>query len=180
MEINLNEVPEIDFEKDICAICHENLEDNIYQIPECNHKFHSECVITWFRMGKSKCPYCNTEYAHKRKSTPPRHTYRRSLICEEYKDILNYSRRKNANPKIKKQVEKITKLNKSLITITKEFKELTKSDKPYKEVIKYKNKYSDKKWRLKKKIYNLKRKVVSQVNIVPVIVQKKVKIDMNN
>ena len=51
---------------------HKNMEDNIYQIPECNHKFHSECVITWFRMGKSKCPYCNTEFAHKKKSTPPR------------------------------------------------------------------------------------------------------------
>jgi hypothetical protein len=178
MEINLNDVPEIDLEKDICAICHENLEDNIAQIPECNHKFHSECVITWFRMGKSKCPYCNTEFAHKKKSTPPRHIFRRNLICEEYKDIYNYSRRKNANPKIKKQVKKITDLNKSLITITKEFNKMIKSDKSYKEVMKYKRKYRDKKWRLKRKIYSLKRKVVSYVNIIPIIVQKKIKVDI--
>jgi len=178
MKINLNEVPEIDFEKDICAICHENLEDNIYKIPECNHKFHSECVITWFRMGKSKCPYCNTEFAHKKKSTPPRHIFRRNLICEEYKDIYNYSRRKNANPKIKKQVKKITDLNKSLTEMSKKFNKMIKSDKSYKEVIKYKRKYRDKKWRLKRKIYSLKRKVVSYVNIIPIIVQKKIKVDI--
>ena len=34
---------------DNCAICREKLENNTYTVPECNHKFHTNCIMTWFR-----------------------------------------------------------------------------------------------------------------------------------
>ena len=44
---------------DICSIRHETLDGDIYTLPECNHKYHSNCIITWFRTGKKSCPLCN-------------------------------------------------------------------------------------------------------------------------
>lgn len=34
-----------------------NKDDNSYIIPECQHRFHSNCVISWFRYNSS-FPYC--------------------------------------------------------------------------------------------------------------------------
>ena len=32
---------------DICVICHDNLgEQYVYTLPECNHKFHTNCIMT--------------------------------------------------------------------------------------------------------------------------------------
>ena len=48
---------------DICPICHDVLTDSdIYTIPECNHQFHSKCIIPWFRsdISNGSCPYCKT------------------------------------------------------------------------------------------------------------------------
>ena len=47
---------------ELCAICHENIDLNdgsIYTLPECNHSYHTNCIMTWFRMGKNTCPLCN-------------------------------------------------------------------------------------------------------------------------
>ena len=46
---------------DICSICREIFDDNhqIYYLPECNHLFHTECILHWFRYGRQSCPLCN-------------------------------------------------------------------------------------------------------------------------
>ena len=59
MIVEENKVIE-DEECDNCAICFNKLNhDDTYTIPECKHKFHTNCIMTWFRMGHSKCPLCN-------------------------------------------------------------------------------------------------------------------------
>ena len=50
-------------EPDLCIICQENLNDNdlnqqVYQIPDCKCKYHTNCIVTWFRCGSNKCPLC--------------------------------------------------------------------------------------------------------------------------
>ena len=43
-----------------CIICHDTItEHNYYPLPECGHIFHTDCIVTWFRSGKHKCPLCN-------------------------------------------------------------------------------------------------------------------------
>jgi predicted amidophosphoribosyltransferase len=58
-------------EKDsICPICREELKSSpTYTLPNCQHKFHTNCIITWFRSGHSSCPNC--------RDSPPRlsHSY---------------------------------------------------------------------------------------------------------
>ena len=113
MEINPNDVIQPDSEPDICAICHETMEENIYEIPECKHKYHTNCIIDWFRLGKSRCPYCNTNFSVLTNNNYNYNHYgcRGQLLTSQYKDIYNYSRKKNANKKIKKKVKKINIIN---------------------------------------------------------------------
>ena len=46
-----------------CAICIcEMTEDeSIYTIPECNHKFHTNCALQWYRQtNNTNCPVCRS------------------------------------------------------------------------------------------------------------------------
>jgi hypothetical protein len=43
-------------EKEECLICYD-YDGEMYEL-ECSHKFHIECIISWFRSGKTECPYC--------------------------------------------------------------------------------------------------------------------------
>lgn len=88
----------------MCPICHvENMnENNSYSIKECNHKFHTDCIITWLRSNHSNCPICNgfqnTEIS----------SYNRRMSM--FKLIMSFSRRKTAPKKLKKMVDKYKKL----------------------------------------------------------------------
>jgi len=55
--ININE--ELNEE---CMICKEELSCYpCYTLPECKHKYHTHCLISWFRNGDSRCPYCGNK-----------------------------------------------------------------------------------------------------------------------
>ena len=41
-----------------CSICLDTLENQDTYVLSCKHKFHTNCIITWFRNGDSRCPYC--------------------------------------------------------------------------------------------------------------------------
>jgi hypothetical protein len=59
-------------DEDLCAICHEpHSAAQAYTLPECQHTFHTHCIVTWFRHkdisgdavgvttgGDGPCPYC--------------------------------------------------------------------------------------------------------------------------
>ena len=52
---------------DICAICQEDLCGNIYELPECGHKYHTNCIMHWFRTNHNTCPLCQNQginYTH--------------------------------------------------------------------------------------------------------------------
>lgn len=40
-----------------CAICTDTLGDSPFTL-ECGHLFHVDCIVAWFRSGKSSCPMC--------------------------------------------------------------------------------------------------------------------------
>ena len=42
----------------LCSICLSELGDNDYTL-ECNHTFHTKCIVEWFRKSKGNCPLCN-------------------------------------------------------------------------------------------------------------------------
>lgn len=40
---------------DICTICHEDLSANLYSLPECDHTYHVNCIMRWFRSNHNTC-----------------------------------------------------------------------------------------------------------------------------
>ena len=46
-------------EQSLCLICHDFIDnENNYTLPECKHKYHTKCIIEWFKKGDNRCPYC--------------------------------------------------------------------------------------------------------------------------
>lgn len=45
-------------DQDICAICYDELTTSQIFKLDCNHSFHSACIIEWFRRGNKTCAYC--------------------------------------------------------------------------------------------------------------------------
>ena len=160
-----------DTEDDICAICHDKFDNNKYEVPECNHHFHTSCIIEWYRTGNIRCPYCN--------STPTvldedhvSYYGNRKMINNKYKIISNYCRRKNANVQIKKKVEAIRKLNDKLTEMQSEINNIKKEDGKYIEIKKKISSLRRSKWSTQRTIYNKKKELTEIVNIIPYILKK--------
>lgn len=50
-----------DMTEETCLICMESIDDSLHWSLECNHKFHTECIIQWFRRGNDTCPSCRDQ-----------------------------------------------------------------------------------------------------------------------
>lgn len=65
-------LPENDEGEEVCVICQETLAGPpTYTLPECGHKYHTHCIVTWFRHRPSsqewhegadgRCPMCGNQ-----------------------------------------------------------------------------------------------------------------------
>jgi len=163
---------------DLCAICHEGLDDELYTLPECNHIFHSNCIMTWFRSptSPSRCPLCNNTGINKLADLDNLHWSERRCAEQNYQKIRASSRRKDCPPAIKKMVEKLKKLEKQQKDRSKNFKEFKKSKFPNKtvcEIHKEFTKFRRKKWLLYRRIRRQKALIGFQQNVVNIIIPVK-------
>ncbi len=47
---------------ELCQICTEHLDDPLkqqYTLSQCNHVFHTDCIVNWFRNDSQHCVACN-------------------------------------------------------------------------------------------------------------------------
>lgn len=127
---------------DICSICHDELDlsaNNIYQLPECNHFFHTNCILTWFRTGKNSCPLCNNHGVNKNNIATSNNQilsnalsgytwdYKKKLLEHDYKIMRGYARKKEAPIELKKQIKMLIKLEHKFKQIKKEEREFLNS-----------------------------------------------------
>ena len=87
-----------------CAVCLTSMGQNTeleYTIPECGHKFHSRCIINWFRMSDGSCPNCRSRPNNGRFFNSP------YTVAKLWKKL---ARRKNCPDYIKKICKKISSL----------------------------------------------------------------------
>ena len=153
---DLSENSDTDYDN-ICGICHENLNtEQNYTLPECNHVYHTNCIITWFRTGHQNCPHCN--------NTPNNNYYSENIISLP---ILKAFAKKNKSLKFLnkyfKQLDNIKKKEKEFRKERSEFLKNEKNDTPKNMMIQY-HKYSA-------KINTLRRRhfeILSQINSLPI------------
>ena len=140
-----------------CVICLNDIDENdenTYTIQECSHKFHSNCLISWFRTNNSSCPTCRNDISSKRKY------YENN---NRFKLISNYSRRKNANTYVIKLVEKYKKQK---ILLKESEKNLRNFKKENKSILNNINKLREKIWKNHVKLNKIKKEIIS-IPIIP-------------
>jgi len=136
--------------EETCAICLEILNDNVYTIPECNHKFHNNCMIEWYRRLGSDCgcPLC--------RSSPDLTSLSTSKArVKLYKQI---SRRKVCPIIIKKLCIRHTKCNKDAIPFRKNLAQFRKI---HKKIFAEADKLREKIWRNSRKKYKISQELDS-------------------
>ena len=152
-----------------CSICYNNLTDNKYKLQDCDHEFHSDCIINWFRTGKSSCPLCRSSNFFQYSPVPKED--------EIFKMILNYSKKKRANKEVVKTIDKYKNTKKRYIKSKKEIKNYTKqfeeeNKKIVSEYKKIRKIYCKKQSQLLRKERTLKiklRKIKEEICSIPII-----------
>ena len=142
-------------EEDICAICHEDFSGDLYTLPECAHIFHTNCIMTWFRMNHNTCPLCNNCGVNKLKDIGSVDYGMRNAAFMNYKRARAFSRRKNAPESLKKQITSLKKYEDKQKQFMKEFQEFKKSipdDMTVQNILTKNSKLRRKKWRLQRGI----------------------------
>ena len=178
-EINLFNLEEVDIDcnENSCVICYEPIfEKNIYTIKECNHDFHSNCLLDWFRTSKNtSCPYCRNNSCSSSSK----------IINNDilFKMKLNYAKNKNAPKLFVKLIEKYKKTKtkqKELLKIIKILKkEKIDENLSYKEYFIQRNllyskkqKYYKKERKVRREIYNIAN-AINLIPIKPIIIKTK-------
>jgi hypothetical protein len=110
--------------EDTCSICLNNYRDdeNTYILEACNHKFHTKCIIDWFRHASS-CPYCRDNTVEQVNTLPA------FVLRERAKELRKISRRVNAPKDLKNLVERVKKTEQKLKEKNNELKEYRKEHK---------------------------------------------------
>jgi hypothetical protein len=158
----------------MCVICRENLNtEQIYKLPECNHEFHTTCIISWFRRNHNTCPCCNNTGNDLNDDEYTGHIINSHVIQSEKTKILKqYAKRKDA-PKILKQI--VSKLQASELKyklLNTEMKILKTKTGQYTDILKQVRQHRLKIWRCSTMIRSQKR-LLTNVNILPFIIIKK-------
>jgi len=163
---------------DICCICHEDLESNIYTLPECGHTFHTNCIMTWFRApnGNNKCPLCNNAGINTIKEVNNQHWSQNNAAILNYPKMRAFSRRKNASKDLKKKVKKLKELeekNKKRVKDFRDFKNSKQPDLTVTQIHKKFTKFRRGRWGIGRRIRRQKMLIGYQQNIVNIIIPVK-------
>lgn len=202
MSINPFNIELQDETNEKCIICHENLNTaQTYKLPECNHTYHTHCIVTWFRHSlldedsnlynvrtyNGKCPICgnkginNVEPKKKRRRYRFKDTPFQSGELIRYNFIMRESRKSTAPKELLKIVEQLEKSKLELQKAENKLKDYNNKIKTelvrYDEVKPNIRKLTDQIWRKISVVDNYKLAIVN-FPIVPIIIPKPV--DLNS
>tara|TARA_B110000027_G_scaffold122614_1_gene137757 strand:+ start:1184 stop:1876 length:693 start_codon:yes stop_codon:yes gene_type:complete len=72
-------------EKEICSICFSNMSsEDSHTLEECDHRFHTKCILKWFRSKQDTCPLCRKHPLVKLKA--PDVFHRAKTLIQKEKD----------------------------------------------------------------------------------------------
>ena len=150
-----------------CAICLTNLNGSTKDdyILSCQHKFHTECILNWFRSmnGNGNCPLCNDNPFTLDGDTINNHSIFSStslFIDERFKMISKYSRKKNSPQMLQKEVNDYKLLLQQHNDIKKQKIDYNKVEE-VKTVKKNMKELQQKDWKLRIKLNKKKNHIVA-------------------
>ena len=173
-----------------CMICKEELVcSQCYTLPECNHTYHTHCLVSWFRNGDSRCPYCGNKGINNKDDKTLRKIKNKHFTTECEIQMLAdikkyvYMKKNDTNKqciKTRKQFEKIKELEENYKIESNNLRELQQSLKEvpimYSEAKKKICAYRNKRWKINRQIRVEQMKIVSNSYIIPLIIPMSVTI----
>ena len=145
---------------DNCIICFEEINNNNSYSLECNHIYHTDCIMKWFRNGNNKCPMCNDT---KWDSLPY------GIKIQSIKEVKKLGRLKNCPKNIK---SKINYIKKEEIKFAESKKQFIQFKKDNKEILAKYRKLSSQPWKIRRKIRQNENKLLAFVTLNPIIIKK--------
>ena len=135
-----------------CSICHENMIDPTkkYQIKECKHNFHLDCIIRWWRSPREQfneygtCPLCRALPALEGKWN----NFSRQSRVKVLKELI---KTKNVHKNIKTSIHKLETAETEMQKIERE-KKIFLENKKTKEIFKKQNSLIRRLWKARKKV----------------------------
>ena len=128
-----------------CSICHDTEESTEYTRLDCNHEFHSKCIIMWFRSDNNECPLCRAQ---------PSMILTRQEAHMRCAKVLRLANKKDAPNDLKKLALKYRKAQEGYKKVIQEYKEFMNDEN--KLVIKMFKDLRRKKWKAMLKLKHLK------------------------
>lgn len=158
--------------EEVCIICLEgfNQSNKSDYILECNHKFHTNCIMKWFRSNNSNgnCPLCNyipnqsdvdnSDYQHY-------YYYNRTYIDERIKHLKKLSRKKQSSEILKKEVQKLKKIEQKYLQYKKD-KSIFMKDPEITKIKKQIKSWTNKEWNYLNRISKQKHKIVTMYPMI--------------
>jgi len=141
-----------------CPICLEDISDNSYTL-ECNHKYHIECIIKWFR-NKHTCPLCKDIQIYDNLTQWKK--------IETIKEIKKLGRKKNCPDGVKKILTKIKKIKEQEKNFKIYFKEFKNK---YKEILKEFSTMRRNSFKFSRNIRLYERQLFNFITISPIYIK---------
>jgi predicted RNA-binding Zn-ribbon protein involved in translation (DUF1610 family) len=176
-------------ENETCMICREDLHElQTYKLPECGHEYHTHCLISWFRNGDSRCPYCGNKginHIECKKSRNNSFSFRRRFNRFDNNDlklgeIKKYAKNHEAPKLLINQLKKLDEAKNKLTVCNENLKDF--KNKINNEPLIFKD--------AKNEILNLRRQklqaesnvrkmrfFIDELNIVPLIIPQPININ---
>ena len=155
---SISELQELNDQDDLCVICLSQLGDDDYSL-DCEHKYHTKCIVEWFRKGNSACPLCNDNPFVEQQS----YYYGNPLINERCSLIRRkFGRKKDCPPTLKKAIDKLRELEAKQKEAEKKLKDF-KDDPIVKEYREKGIKLRKETYRYNPRIRNQKSKIVTMM-----------------
>jgi hypothetical protein len=139
-----------------CSICHEALvNEPFYTLPECNHSFHTNCIMNWFR-NEHTCPVCRSFGYQSR--------------VESYTSVKKLSRQHNAPKEVTKYVNTVNRMEARYNSYKKELESFYQKNPGYRAQQKEFMTICKKIRNTKMSIFRKKRSAADILNIKNVVV----------
>jgi adenylate kinase family enzyme len=148
--------------EEVCPICLSNMDAHEDIKIECGHRFHTKCIMKWFRSSRGQCPCCldNPFQNGINNNINIIGSWNQLYINERCSSLRKNTRKKDCPEKLKKKFDNLRTREEELKNMRKEKSKIIKSNE-YRDIIKKKRELDSKIYNKEKFILKTKARIVS-------------------